>query len=119
MHCILIAEDCASIRHLTAAVLRPQGYHILQARDGQEALNISHGYLGKIDLLLTDVNMPNVSGHELAKAIKQQRPGIRILILSSDSESAFPPDAVHHTDAVMKPISPKQLIQKVKELLTI
>jgi two-component system, cell cycle sensor histidine kinase and response regulator CckA len=116
-HCILIAEDDAITLRLTVRALQPQGYCLLQARDGLEALHIAHGHNGDIDLLITNVNMPEMTGHELARIIKEERPGTRVLIVSGVDEADFPPEAVHHSDALLKPVSPKRLLRKVKELL--
>ena len=116
-HCILIAEDDAITRRLTVRTLQPHGYVLLQARDGLEALQIAHDHAGDIDLLITNVNMPRMTGHELARIIKIKRPGIRILIVSSQNEANFPPEAIDYSDALLKPVLPTRLVSKVKELL--
>jgi two-component system, cell cycle sensor histidine kinase and response regulator CckA len=116
-HCILIAEDDAITRRMTVKILQPHGYCLLQARDGLEALNIAHHHDGEIDLLISDVNMPHMNGCEPARIIKDERLRIRIFIVSGVDEANFPPELVYHSDGLSKPVSPKRLLNKVKELL--
>ena len=115
--CILVAEDDPIIRRITVNALKPYGYAILQAIDGHEALEISNKYQGHIDLLITNVSMPRMHGHELAQRIKQSRPDICILIVSGFHEREFPPGAVHYADSLLKPFEPDALVGKVKQLL--
>ena len=68
-------------------------------------------------MLITNVNMPELTGHQLARQIRLTRPDIRIIIVSGDKEETFPPDAKEHNVALLKPIDPKQLIIKVRALL--
>jgi CheY-like chemotaxis protein len=116
-HWILVAEDDRIIRSLILTLLEPEGHHLLAARDGLHALNLSRGHAGTIVLLITNVNRPEITGHELARQIKLTRPDIRIIIVSGDKEEDFPPDAKDHNVAILKPIDPKRLIRKVRESL--
>ena len=116
-HWILVAEDNPIIRRILLAILEPEGHHLLVARDGLHALNLSREHAGAIDLLVTNVNMPEMSGHELARQIRQTRPGIRVIVVSGDHEKDFPPDAQDYNIAILKPIDPKLLISKVRQLL--
>lgn len=115
---ILIAEDDPIIRRMIVTLLKPDGYDLLEAPDGRHALNLFQEHAGKIDLLITNVNMPELTGHELASKIKQTRPDIPIIIVSSQRERDFPPEAKHHAAALLKPIEPQRLINKVRELLS-
>jgi two-component system, cell cycle sensor histidine kinase and response regulator CckA len=115
--CILIAEDDSIIRRTTVNALKPYGYYILEAIDGHEALEVSRQYEGDIDLLITNVTMPRMHGHELARQIKQHRPDIRILIVSGFHEREFPPEAVNYSDALVKPVEPEIIARKVNQLL--
>jgi two-component system, cell cycle sensor histidine kinase and response regulator CckA len=117
--CILVAEDDPATLGLTVSSLKPEGYHLLEAGDGLEALSLSEQHPGAIDLLITDLNMPRMTGHELARTIKEARPDIRILIMSGIRENNFPPEAVHHSDALLKPVRPERLVSKVNELLAV
>jgi CheY-like chemotaxis protein len=115
--CILVAEDDPIMRRTTVSALKPYGYYVLEAIDGQEALEVANKYPGDIDLLITNVSMPRMQGHELARRIKQRRPNIRILIVSGIHEKEFPREAIYHSDALVKPVVPEVLVDKVKQLL--
>jgi two-component system, cell cycle sensor histidine kinase and response regulator CckA len=73
-HCILIAEDDAIIRRMTVKILQPCGYCLLQARDGLEALNIAEHHDGEIDLLISDVNMPQMMATNSRGSSKMRGP---------------------------------------------
>jgi CheY-like chemotaxis protein len=115
--CILVAEDDPVIRHSTINALKPYGFRILEAVDGHKALEVSTKHHGDIHLLITNVVMPRMQGHELAQKIKQVRPNIRILIVSGMQEAEFPREAIHHSDSLLKPFVPEVLVSKVQELL--
>lgn len=103
------------MRRLVVSFLEPEGHNLLVAHDGHHAFNISQTHAGKIDLLITNVNMPEMSGHELASKIKETGPDIRIIMVSSDKEENFPSQAAHA--AFVKPVDQERLINKVRELL--
>jgi len=115
--CILVAEDDAIIRRSTINALKPYGYRLLEAVDGLEALEVATEHSGDIHLLITNVVMPRMQGHELARKIKQGRPNIRILIVSGMQEEEFPREAIHYSDSLLKPFVPEVLVSKVQELL--
>ncbi len=115
--CILVAEDDAVIRRSTINALKPYGYCLLEAVDGEEALEVSTKHHGDIDLLITNVFMPRMHGHELARKIKQDRPNICILIVSGMHEREFPGEAFHLSDSLLKPFAPEELVRKVRALL--
>src|SRR5262249_39919439 len=75
---ILLVEDSDAVRVLAENILRRLGYTVLTARDGEDALKLSGAHSGHIDLVLTDVVMPRMSGRELAGAIILKRPGVKI-----------------------------------------
>ena len=68
-------------------------------------------------MLITNVNMPEVTGHELARQIRLTRLDIRIIVVSGDKEETFPPDSKEYNVALLKPINPKHLKTTVRELL--
>ena len=98
-------DDEAQIRNLTAVILRRDGYEVLLARDGEEALAISRGRSGSIHLLLTDIEMPGMSGIDLAKQFTSERTGAGILLNSGNgahaAQGGFP--------FLLKPFSPESL----------
>jgi PAS domain S-box-containing protein len=116
---ILIAEDEAELRALMRRALERQGYHVLQAGDGAEALDVAANHDGPIHLLVTDVVMPRLSGKELAVRLLERRPGIRVLFISGYSDEAIERHGVLTPDSVYleKPVSPDALSRTVRELL--
>jgi two-component system cell cycle sensor histidine kinase/response regulator CckA len=117
---ILLAEDDPSLLNMAADLLKRQGYTVLTAVDGVAALNLKQQRdIGHIDLLLTDVVMPHMSGKELADRIRAIYPRTKILFTSAYTESVI----VHQgilTDGLtllQKPYTPSTLANKVRELL--
>jgi CheY-like chemotaxis protein len=82
---ILLAEDEAVVRNLVAMMLSKEGYAVLTANDGQEALEICNKFKDPIHMLLTDVKMPRMSGLELAEWVHKKRPEIKIMIMSGET----------------------------------
>jgi len=116
---ILVVEDEQAVRDLTVRILRQLGYTILTASSGAEALEISQSHKGHIDLLLTDVVMPNMSGRQLADSLHLSRPKTKVLFLSGYTENTV----VHHgvldagVDFLPKPFSRENLSKKLREVL--
>ena len=117
---ILVAEDEAAVRSLTRKILERNGYRVFAASDGWEALQLARGLSEPIDLLLTDVVMPRLSGSELANRLLPERPGIKVLFMSGYSEEAI----AHHgvlgpgTAFLEKPFTPDGLTRKVRDVMT-
>jgi PAS domain S-box-containing protein len=116
---ILIAEDEQSVRNLIRNTLQPDGYTLLEAKDGEEAIKVSREHAGAIDLLLTDIVMPGIGGRSLAREISRQRPDIAILYMSGyagntgKGEPAFDPGAI----VLTKPFTRIDLRKRVSEAL--
>ena len=116
---ILVVEDEAGIRALVRKILRRQGYEVLEAANGEEALVLCRDYTGKIDLLITDVIMPEVGGRELVDRFHQLRGAAKVLYVSGYTDDAtiysgkFPPG----TAFLQKPFTLGALLDKVKEVL--
>src|ERR1700687_2217614 len=79
---VLIAEDEVLIRNFARIALEKEGYFVLSACDGEEALIISRAYAGLIHMLLSDIKMPGMDGLELREQILVERPGIKIMLMS-------------------------------------
>jgi two-component system cell cycle sensor histidine kinase/response regulator CckA len=116
---ILLVEDENSVRALSSYVLQANGYTVLEARDGGEAVRISNEHVGTIDLLVTDVVMPGIDGREVAEQLRKARPGLRVLYLSGYTDDAILRYGVA-TDQInflLKPFTASTLAIKVREIL--
>jgi CheY-like chemotaxis protein len=116
---VLIAEDEPLVRLLTKKVLEHAGYRVLVASSGAEALAIAGAFADPIDLLLTDVVMPQMNGRDLARELGKVRPGMQVLFMSGYSE-----DAVARQDTldpgtvlIQKPFTPAALASTVGDML--
>jgi CheY-like chemotaxis protein len=116
---LLLAEDDDSVRELVRNVLRENGYKVLEASRGEEALELSELFAGKIDLLVTDVVMPQMNGRELARRLLAQRPQLKVLYISGYADnSVFYPGGLDAGGAFLqKPFTPEALARKVREVL--
>lgn len=116
---ILIVEDEDSVRKLAFTSLKLQGYDVLAARDGKDALRIVEERNGSFDLLLTDVIMPNLSGPELAERMKVLFPRIKVLFMSGYTDGAVVRYENLEDDVcfIQKPYTPLGLARKVREVL--
>lgn len=96
-----------------------RGYDVIEACDGQQALGVAQKKHAKIDLLITDVVMPNLSGGELGKELKNLRPDIKILFVSGYAgQTVLDHNVVHlETNFLQKPYTLKQLAQKARAIL--
>jgi CheY-like chemotaxis protein len=116
---ILLVEDEEQVRAIALNILRRQGYQVMPAQNAGEALLISERHRGSIDLLLTDVVMPQMSGPELAKRIAATRPEMKVLCMSGYTDDSIVRHGVLSGDVafVQKPITPALLTRKVREIL--
>ena len=115
---ILVVEDEEEVRALTRDVLEMHGYTVLEALDPDDALRLGGTHPGTIDLLITDVVMPRVSGPELARRLRAGRPTLRVLCMSGYPESADRPAGEAAWNGwLQKPFNPDGLIAKVRECL--
>ena len=116
MSCIiLVAEDDVLVRNTARLLLQAEGHEVLVAIDGYEALKLSREYRGKIDMLLTAVQMPGMDGLELVAQIVKERPAIKILVMSDRISS----DDVNQLPFLHKPFSNDVFLDKVREVLNI
>jgi len=116
---ILLVEDEPSVRQLAMRVLSELGFTVLEAGSGEEALSICRVVSGRIDLLLTDLVMPGITGRELADRVHELRPETRILFMSGYSDEVSGP-AIGDTERVKllpKPFTPETLGRRVRETL--
>jgi len=117
---ILLVEDDDSVRAVIQAMLEDSGYKLLEARDGEEALQINREHDGNIDLLLSDVVMPGMSGRELAIEMVKLNPRLTVLFMSGYTDNAIHHHGVLDPDIayIEKPFSPATLTRKIREVLS-
>ena len=117
---ILVVEDEPGVRKLTCRALSGQGYTILRAECGEEALRVADEYEGTIHLLVTDVVMPGMSGPELVKQIATVRPETKVLYLSGYTDDSIVRHGMLEPGIILlpKPFTPQSLVHKVREVLT-
>jgi PAS domain S-box-containing protein len=116
---LLLVEDEEMVRQLVARVLRELGYEVFETSSGDEALLLCDSLDRSIDLLVTDVVMPGMSGRELAEILTVRRPATRVLFMSGYTDEAI----VHHgvldgeAEFIGKPFTPRELAHKVRGVL--
>jgi CheY-like chemotaxis protein len=116
---ILVVEDQEMVRDLACQILRMQGYQVLQAADGNTAISLCQEYGDPIDLILTDVVMPQMSGRQMIEKISPLHPNIKVLYMSGYSKDAVQQSGLDSQIAfIHKPFSSAALAYKVREALT-
>jgi len=116
---ILLVEDEAAVRALAKRILTQKGYRVLEASDGAIALRIAAGHVGEIDLVLTDVAMPNLGGRGMVEELRELSPGMRVLFMSGyPREEIFPEkSAAVDTPYLQKPFTSETLSAEVRSAL--
>jgi two-component system, cell cycle sensor histidine kinase and response regulator CckA len=115
---LLLVEDEPALRLLVVTMLEEAGYRVLQAGNGLDAIALAERHRGDIDLLLTDVVMPRLSGPELAQKLRGLRPGLEVLFMSGYNDSRLIHRGVEEANInlLVKPFTPDELVMKVEEL---
>ena len=116
---VLLVEDEDMVRRAVCAILRRGGYEILEAASGNAALELLRGFEGEVDLLVTDVVMPELSGRELALRVTELRPKIKVLYMSGYTDDTIVRHGVLEATMafIQKPATPDDLLRKIRELL--
>lgn len=108
---ILVADDEAMVRLLMTPMLEEHGFFVLSACDGQEALELSRKHPGRIDLVITDVDMPRLKGTDLCTHLLKERPGIKVIVMSGAATGAI------NFPILDKPFLGETLMAKIREVL--
>ena len=109
---ILLAEDESSLRQMLGHVLQAAGYHLMIAEDGRQAVQLAREHAGRIDLLLSDIEMPGLTGPDLAQELLRTRPTLKVMLMSgcmsalgvSEREWRF----------LQKPFAPAKLLKEIQ-----
>ena len=116
---ILLVEDEAAVRSLAKRILSQKGYRVFEASDGAIALRVAAAHVGEIDLVLTDVAMPNLGGRGMVEELKELSPGIRVLFMSGyPKEEVFPEKgSANRIPYLQKPFTGETLFSEVRAAL--
>ncbi len=114
-----MVEDEDSVRQLVRETLESRGYRVLEAANGNAALALAANHPDPIHLVITDVVMPGLNGHELVQQLQPARPGLKVLYLSGYAQDAFPATAAVDSQKtfLQKPFTLQSLTRKVREIL--
>jgi DNA-binding response OmpR family regulator len=114
---VLVVDDEPTLRKLMQLVLEKEGFHVLTAQDGYDAMDVSASHRGEIDLLVSDVMMPGMDGLKLADELLETDPNLPVLFVTGSSErltlrkeEPFP--------VIEKPFSPRNLVLTIRRLLS-
>lgn len=116
---VLVVEDEEIVRELVCDVLEEQGYNVICAGDGLEALEMAGNFDGTIHLLVTDVIMPHMNGHELASKLSRIRPDMKVLYVSGYSDTDLGDHGVldPRYELLQKPFTPQTLARKIRDVI--
>jgi len=116
---VLVVEDDEQVRTLTRSILQRNGYEVLVASNGADALLVSEQHAGLIHLLLTDVVMPRMNGRQLAERLASRRPQMKVLLMTGYTDDAVVRQRVADADVALfqKPVTPEALARRVRAVL--
>jgi two-component system cell cycle sensor histidine kinase/response regulator CckA len=112
---VLLTEDDPVVRAVLETLLKQGGYDLVVAADGQEALQKSEEHKGRIDILVADVQMPGMTGTDLAKEMRKSRPDLRVILLSASLQGLLVLDSTWHF--IQKPFVAKALLERIVDVV--
>jgi len=117
---ILLVEDSDVVRDVVARMLEAGGFTVLPASSGDDALSISRRRDAPIDLLLTDIVMPEMNGVELADRLEREHPDMRILFMTGYAEAVVVNEGIlgKHRECIGKPFTQEQITKRVRKILS-
>ena len=117
---VLLVEDEDIVRFIGAEILKKLGYKLLEAANGREALEIFKSHAGRIDLMLTDLMMPGMTGRELAEKVRVMSPDTRILFTSACTDDVIDGQEIadQGLNFIAKPFSLESLAAKIRSVLS-
>ncbi len=116
MPTILVVDDEPLVRRMVAHILENEGFLVLTAESGEEAIEISHSHKGALDLLVSDIRMPVMDGCTLAQQLQEENPDLPVLLISGYCEDE-PEMRCPKFPVLSKPFSMKSLVATVRTLL--
>jgi CheY-like chemotaxis protein len=114
---VLFVEDEPAVRRLGMRILEQAGYRVFEAHDGQEAITLMEQQTTPVDVVVSDVIMPNMGGAELARRLRATRPDLPILFVSGHPEDRAGAVAIDGAELLRKPFTAEALLQRLRELL--
>ncbi|HEX9100317.1 MAG TPA: response regulator [Candidatus Dormibacteraeota bacterium] len=114
---VLVVEDSDDLREIVERILSGNGYHVMVAPNGPAAIDLAHDHDGHIDLLLTDVIMPQMQGNDLAARLVDDRPDLRVLYMSGFAQPAFGTTGKKDVVLLDKPFTEPALLSRVRQAL--
>lgn len=117
---VLVVEDDGEVRKLICEILRVRGYQVLESTKGDEAIGIARTFTGPLELVVADVILPEMSGPEIVRQVREARPGIRALFISGYTDEAVLRHGMVEPGVTFlsKPFVPEDLARKVREVLS-
>jgi two-component system cell cycle sensor histidine kinase/response regulator CckA len=116
-HLVLVVDDDSRVRSYIRAILQSAGVTVLEAGDGLEALEVFHASKSRVDLVITDIRMPRMSGTDLASSLRLDAPAMPLILVSGEGA---PPEMIDPGNGVLfieKPFAPKALLEAASQFL--
>jgi CheY-like chemotaxis protein len=115
---VLVVEDEPSLLEMARDILQEAGYLVLEAESGKQALQVAEAHPGAVDVLLTDVMMPGMTGGQLAEQLRARRPGIGVVFMSGFTDASIDSGALPPgTRLLTKPFTSDHLLERLEQAL--